>query len=160
MRILLAAAVACVMTASPALACPEAQDLYRKGWYPEYVQKMAELADGGNLECSFTLGTVLRDGVLATQDFDGAMKRLRFSADRGHAFSQFEIGTMYDNGYGVAQDQAEAARWYQKAADQNFGMAQYNLGVLYQDGLGVPKDAAKAEQLFALSRENVTNTGQ
>ncbi|WP_439814729.1 tetratricopeptide repeat protein [Zavarzinia sp. CC-PAN008] len=140
-----------LQTQAPAYACGEADDLYKRGLYPEYIEQLKQLSENGFVECTFTLGTVYRDGILVPQDYEQALAWYSYAAEQGHAFAQFDLGTMFDNGNGVKQDYLEAARWYQRSADQGFNMAQYNLGVLYAEGLGVPKDERKAQILFALS---------
>ena len=149
------AAVLAVFLASPGSAraddCADAQDLYRRGFYEEYIDAMKAAGEHGAAECLFRVGTVYRDGILTRQDLGTALAWFRLAAARDHPFAQFELGTMYDLGQGVPQDYLEAVRWYRRAANQGFQMAQHNLAVMYEEGLGVPRDPAGAALLYRMS---------
>jgi TPR repeat protein len=154
--IILGAIGAAGLAAGTAHACDETQDLYKRGYYEEYIDAMKAASERGDTECQFRLGTVYRDGVLTKQDYGMAVSWYRLAASRGHPYAQFELGTMYDNGEGVQQDYAEAVRWYEAAANQGFSMAQHNLAVMYEDGVGVPKDIERARLLYDLSTGHKT----
>ena len=89
-------------------------------WVPG--QDPDRIADQGDVDAQFTLGTI-------------------------YSFSQI----MYAKGEGVLKDDAEAVRWYRLAAEQGYANAQFNLGVKYNFGEGVPKDDAEAVKWYRLA---------
>jgi localization factor PodJL len=106
---------------------------------PPSLERIAQLADGGNAVAQTIIG--LRalgangSGVNAAEAF----KWLSRAAEQGHAVAQYRLGTLYERGQGVAANPQAAARWYQAAANQGNRLAMYNLAVAMANrSLGQP----------------------
>ena len=141
--------MACAMT-TPALAGQreDADAAYIRGDYTTAAAILYLLADQGNADAQFALGTMYSNGRGVPQDYAEAVKWYRKAADQGTVGAQFNLGLMYSAGQGVPQDDAEAVKWYRKAADQGNANAQFGLGLMYGDGWGVPQDYAEAVKWY------------
>ena len=96
------------------------------GQDPDRIAEIRRLADQGDVDAQFTLGTI-------------------------YSFSQI----IYANGgrAGPESDPAEAAKWYRLAAGQGHAIAQNNLGLIYANGTGVPQDDVLAYAWLNLAGE-------
>ena len=119
------------------------------GQDPDRIAEIRRLADQGDVDAQFTLGTIYSfsqiiyaNGGRAGPESDPAeaAKWYRLAAGQGHAIAQNNLGGMYAYGRGVPKNDAEAVKWYRLAADQGFARAQHNLGLIYANGTGVPQD--------------------
>ncbi len=137
----------------PVLAGPleDAAAAYQKQDYTTALRLLRPLADQGDADAQFLLGSMYDYGRGVPQDYAQAVKWYRLAADRGYASAQGMLGLMYENGRGVPKDDAQAVKWFRLAADQGIAWAQYHLGGMYENGLGVPKDAVEAHKWFNLS---------
>ena len=97
---------------------------YQKGDYAGGVADLRPLADQGNADAQFNLGSMYAEGPGVPQDESnlpfgiprppmGEMPLRRWLSD----FNCFSLGVRYYNGFGVPQDYKRAAVWYRKAAD-------------------------------------------
>ncbi|MGH7231130.1 MAG: tetratricopeptide repeat protein [Nitrospiraceae bacterium] len=112
------------------------------------VARTRILAEQGDSQAQFKLGTMYAVGQGVYQDPDEAGRWFRMAAVDGNADVQFKIGTMYAVGKGVPKNYVLASRFYRIASDQDHSDAQTELGMLYFQGLGVPQDYTEALQLF------------
>jgi TPR repeat protein len=119
--------------ASPALSGQLEDGLaaLKRGDDATAVKIWEPLAQQGNVEAQYAVGSMYTRGRGVSQDFAQAAKWLRKSADQGHDIAQDELGLMYEFGRGVPKDDAEAMRWFQKAAGQNYAGGLYDLGRYY-----------------------------
>ena len=99
-----------------------------------------QLAEQGNAEYQFKLGSMYEKGQGVPEDHATAVEWYRKAAEQGNAKSQYTLGKMYEYGLGVPKDYANAFSWVKKAAEAGFDKAQYNMGKYLRDGLGVNKD--------------------
>ena len=111
------------------------------------------LAQSGNANAEFQLGTIDYVGIGVVQDYIGAVTLLKQAGNAGNAEAMCEAGFLYQTG-SFAQgppppDPADAAPWYAKAAAAGNACGEFALGALYQSGQGVPKDPVKAAALLA-----------
>jgi len=113
-------------------------------WGEIDVQEITKLANNGDLESQFFLGTMYAHGIDVPQNYVEAIWWYMMAADQGHADAQLNLGNIYFQGKGVPQNYAEAMKWYRKAADQGDAKAQFNLGFMYYSGEGVPKNFIEA----------------
>jgi uncharacterized protein len=117
------------------------------------VSERRRLADQGNADGQYVLGSPYANGRDVPQDYVQAMTWFSKAADQGYADAQTSLGVMYSEGHGVPQSYAEAMKWYRKAADQGNAWAQSNLGVAYAKGQGVQQDYAEAAKWFRMAAE-------
>lgn len=112
------------------------------------------MAEQGDANAQFFLGSMYRSGHNAPQDYAQAIEWYRKSAEQGDLRAQYNLGMMYSKGEGVAENNAEAARWFEIAAGRGHVPSQYNLGVLYGNGRGVPLDIIESHKWFSIAAQS------
>jgi hypothetical protein len=140
----------------------------------ECVNGMEAVAEKGNVEAQYFLGTMyangvrvkldyvealpqtntaarLSNGLVIKQDYVEAVKWYGKAAEQGNIDAQLALGNCYGLGEGVPQDYAEAVKWYRRGAMQGDADAQLDLGDCYMAGSGVPKDYIEAYKWFNLA---------
>ena len=70
------------------------------------------MAEQGNAEAQYDLGSMYANGQGVQQDYAEAVKWYSKAADQGLAHAQHNLGVMYRAGQGVPQDYAEALKWF------------------------------------------------
>ncbi len=82
------------------------------------VSELKPLAEQGNAEAQFNLGSLYYQGWGVPQDYKEAVKWLRKAAEQGHLFSQSTLGTVYAEGVQgvVEKDYPQALMWFIFAA--------------------------------------------
>jgi hypothetical protein len=148
-QLLKSALLACVCSfvlAGQAIADPllNAMLAYYNNDFATAATLLLPLADKGNAEAQYFLGTMYDKGQGVPQDYKAAITWYRLAAKQGVDDAQDAIGKMYDYGRGVSQDYKEAEKWYRLAAEQGDADAQFNLGYLYAQGKGVPQNLNEA----------------
>jgi TPR repeat protein len=115
------------------------------------VKDIQPMAEQGDANAQFFLGTMYRNGQNVPQDYAQAIAWYRKSAEKGDLRAQYNLGMMYRKGQGVPENNTEAARWFESAAQRGHVPSQYNLGVLYGNGKGVPLDIVEAHKWFSIA---------
>jgi TPR repeat protein len=87
-----------------------------RGDYATAYRLWRPLAEQGDAEAQYKLGTMYDIGQGVPLDNAKAVRWFRKAAEQGDAPSQFRLGNMYDVGHGVPQDYVEAHKWYSLAA--------------------------------------------
>ena len=123
---------------------------YERGDYAAALAEWGPLAERGDANAQYNLGTIYDEGLGVPQNFGEANRWYRLAAEQGNAAAQYNLGTMYSYGKGVAQNFGEANRWFRLAAAQGLADAQYNLGHMYFHGKGVPQNFEQALSLAVL----------
>jgi TPR repeat protein len=128
------------------------------------LHAVTALANAGDAEAQYLLGTFSRDGTGGKKDNAEAVRWFRKAADKEHVFAMSSLAWMYQQGRGVQKDDKQAVRWYRQAADKEDPGAMTNLGWMYAQGRGVEKDDREAVRWFrkAADKEHVlamTNLG-
>ena len=139
-----------------------ARSAYEQGDYATALDEFRRLAEKGNPEAQFYLGSMYRKSHGVPTDNAEAVKWFYLAAREGHAKAQFNLGFMYYNGLGVEQNRSEALKWYRLAATKGDPWAQNNLGLMYRDGRRADRDYVEAykwlslaaAQGFVLARKN------
>jgi TPR repeat protein len=82
------------------------------------VRELKPLAEQGNAEAQFNLGSLYYQGRGVPQDYREAVKWLRKAAEQGHIFSQVTLGTVCAEGVQgvVERDYPQALMWFIFAA--------------------------------------------
>ena len=141
-----------------------AQDLqngvraFLSGDFGTALREFRLLAEQGNVDAQFYLGTMYESGQGVIQDYKEAVEWYRLAAEQGDKSAQLALGNMYDKGQGVIQDSKEAVKWFRLAAEQGSAFAQGSLGAMYGNGQGVIQDDVMAHMWFniAASKGNLT----
>lgn len=124
---------------------------YRDGDYAKAAQLWRPLADKGDAEAQYRLGSMYAEGKGVERNDATALMWFQRAAERGNAAAQYNVGASYAAGVGVEKNDAEAAKWFRRAADQGMPFAELNLGLLYAAGRGVPQDNVEAMTWLQLS---------
>lgn len=143
----------------------KAHEAYRKREYEEALALFQTVAETGNAEAQFKLGSMYHDAkgvsenVFETTDLDQeAIRWYRLAAEKGHADAQYKLGEMYFKGRGVTTDDEEAERWTRLAAEQGHVDAQFSLGKRYDSSSLIDMDLDAGwndSELEKLNRENI-----
>ena len=82
------------------------------------AEELLPLAEQGDAEARYNLGTMYNQGKGVPKDNQLAVKWFRKAAEQGDAKAQNILGLMYDMGEGVPQDYILAHKWLNVAAAQ------------------------------------------
>ncbi len=130
------------------------QEAYLNGDIPTALTMWRPLAEHGEAEAQFALGTVYYGGIGVPVDLTESSYWFLRAAEQGFAPAQYNLGNAYKNGEGVRKNEKRAVQWWRKAAEQGLAAAQYNLATAYIDGAGVEKDIKKARDLYQQSADS------
>ena len=114
------------------------------------VRELKPLAEQGNAEAQFKLGSLYYQGWGVPHDYKEAVKWLRKAADQGHVFSQTTLGTVYAEGVQgvVEKDYPQALMWFILAA------ARSDMEALeFRDSLANRMTPAQITEAQTLARE-------
>ena len=96
---------------------------YQKGYdaylakdYATALREWRPLADQGDADAQFNLGTMYDNGDGVPENDKTAVKWLTLAAKQGVARAQSNLGVMYSNGEGVLTDTKRAYMWYNLAS--------------------------------------------
>jgi TPR repeat protein len=97
---------------------------YHKNYKPENaavaVKKLKPLAEQGNADAQFNLGSLYYQGWGVSQDYKEAVKWFRRAAEQNHAYAQSMLGTIYTEGVQgvIGKDYSHALMWFIFAASR------------------------------------------
>ncbi len=157
--------ILCFLLVGPTVVKADQSDAgvaaYNEGNYHKAFKLFKPLAEQGDAQAQFHLGTMYYNGKGVPQDYREAEKWYRKGAEQEDAAAQFMLGVMYYYGKGVPQDYKEAVKWYRKVAEQGDDAAQYALGTIYHEGgKGVPQDYQEAVKWFRRAAEQGNGEAQ
>ena len=152
-RSLLGALAIAAALGAPAAAGPleDANDAYREKAYAKAAELWRPLAEKGDAEAQYSLGTLYAEGKGVEQNDATAFLWFQRAANQGVAAAQYNVGASYATGAGIGKSDVDAAKWFRRAADQGMAFAQLNLGLLYAAGNGVPEDVVEAYKWLELA---------
>ena len=152
-RNLLGALAIAAALGAPTAAGPleDANDAYREKAYAKAAELWRPLAEKGDAEAQYSLGTLYAEGKGVEQNDATAFLWFQRAAHQGVAAAQYNVGASYATGAGIGKSDVDAARWFRRAADQGMAFAQLNLGLLYAAGNGVPQDDVEAYKWLELA---------
>ena len=85
----------------------------------EALRQLRPLAERGNADAQFKLGSLYHEGLSVSQDYTEALKWFRRAAEQGDVNAQFNLGMLYaEGGRGINQDNVQALMWFNFAAAQ------------------------------------------
>jgi TPR repeat protein len=119
----------------------------------EVIDQVRELAESGDVEAIFLMGTAYDEALGVPVDFGRAMAWYRQAADAGHVLATHNVGNMYRDGRGVAVDHAAAAVWWVAAAEAGDVIPALRLGEAYEAGQGVTLDLDEARRWYRRAAE-------
>ena len=88
-------------------------------------------------EAWFTIGIMLKDGVLVSQDYQEASKMFAKAANSGHTNAQLELDNLYLRGLGVIQSNEKVLNVCWRASENGSTNACFDIGLGSRKGEGV-----------------------
>lgn len=85
---------------------------YGAGDFQSAHENWLPIAQQGDADAQFNLGTMYEDGKWVTPNHAEAARWYHLAAAQGDAPAQFNLGVMYAAGMGVSQNFAAAHMWY------------------------------------------------
>jgi TPR repeat protein len=78
------------------------------------VKELRPLAEKGNAEAQFNLGSLYYQGWGLPQDYPEAVRWFRKAAEQSHPYAQVTLGTIYSEGVQgvIAKDASQALMWF------------------------------------------------
>lgn len=121
----------------------------------EYCQELVKMAEEGNPEAQYNLGTAyLKGNGLDSIDVKEGIKWIQKSADQDYPKALGRIGETYKGGYfGYPQDFQKALEYFKKGVALNDADSQVGLGDMFLQGQGVKQDSNEALKLFSQAAE-------
>ena len=121
-------------------AFDSAYDSYKSGDFKTAFKEMFPLAEQGNIDAQFYIGSMYSEGKGVTKNDKRAAKWYTLAAEQGDMWAQNTLAGRYETGTGVRKNYKTAFDWYAKSAEQGYDASQYYLGNMYSDGKGVLKN--------------------
>ena len=126
-RLLLTVGMCCLIATANAAPIDDAWDAYNRSDYAQALRLYRPLAEKGDVDAQYKIGTIYWDGLGITKSYQEALKWFRLAARQGDMDARYNLGVMYGGGQGVLQDYNEALKWYRLAAAQSHEGAIENL---------------------------------
>jgi len=126
---------------------------YEKGDYAAAIKEWQPLAEKGDAESQYFMGSLSYYGFGVPQDYNKAEYWYRKAAEQGDASAQLALGFMYLYGQSVDFDTKKTVYWWHKAAEQGSADAQFKLGYIYTQGSYLEKDIIKAYMWLSLAAD-------
>ena len=130
-------------------ACQDMQSIANDDSFPlaerdEAAKQLEQLADTGDANAQYIIGTAYRDGGLLIPDTVKAQKFLERAAEQDLDVAQYALGKLYLSDDADVHDSAKGIYWLKRSADNGNDHAAYRLGKEYLSGKNVPKDTSTA----------------
>jgi hypothetical protein len=117
------------------------------------LQTVRDLADLGEVEAQFLMGTAYDEGLGVDPDPAEAIRWYRAAAERGHVLAQHNLGNIFAAGRGIEPDPEVAVYWWKLAAEQGDAITQLRLGEAHEAGSGVARNTEMAVVWYTQSAE-------
>ena len=104
-------ALPALAAAGPATSFADAAKRHRSGATAAAMAFWVPLAQQGDANAAFNLGTIHQYGDGVAKNPAEALKWYRIAAERGDREAQSRLGAMYLNGEGTAKDEKQGWRW-------------------------------------------------
>ncbi len=85
--------------------------------YATAIRHWEPLAEAGNADAQYNLGSMYENGQGAARDYTAAVRFYRRAAAQGHPDAQFNLAKLYEGGNGVPQDSVRAYVWFAVSAN-------------------------------------------
>jgi len=124
------------------------------------IDRVEELAERGEAEALFLMGTAYAEGLGVESDPAEAVTWYRRAAAEEHVLAQHNLGNVYFAGEGVPQSDSLAVEWWLEAAHQGDAIPALRLGAMYEEGRGVTRDLAEARRWYRESASRGNEAAQ
>lgn len=123
---------------------------YEKGDYATALKALLPIADQGDPQALYLVGSMFFEGKGVMQDRRAGAALLRFAADKGYAEAELQLAIMYQYGDGVPKRADNSLYWNRRAAEHGLPLAQWGMGVRAWAGEMGSKDRVQAYMWFSL----------
>jgi uncharacterized protein len=114
----------------------------------EVIDEIRDLANAGDVEAIFLMGTAYDEALGVANDFPEARLWYGRAAELGHVLAAHNVGNMYRDGRGVEVDHEAAARWWVRAASAGDVIPALRLGEAFEAGRGVEQSLDSARRWY------------
>ena len=101
------------------------------GDYNTALNEFRELADAGDVNAQFMLGSMYFKGYGVELNYQEAVRWYTLAAEQNESGAQYNLGLSYLDGSGVEKNIEEGIRWLELAAEQDHVEAIHQLGLVY-----------------------------
>jgi TPR repeat protein len=109
---------------------------------PTAVQWYVELAEKGDADAQYNLGTIYETGFGVPIDERKAAAWYKKAANQEHRDAQLKLGLLYVLGKGTRQSEIKGARWVRKAADNGSSVAKLLYDQVLSPDIEAPLDSS------------------
>ena len=120
----------------------------------EAAEQLEQLADTGDANAQYIIGTAYRDSGLLIPDTAKAQKFLERAAEQNLDVAQYALGKLYLSDDSDVHDPAKGIYWLKRSADNGNDFAAYRLGKEYLSGKNTIKDAETAVSYLRQAADN------
>lgn len=161
LRLVLAASLAAVLHAAPALAdYSSGLRAYQDGDYKLAFTEWSPLAASGDSRAQHGLGLLYESGYGVAPNPKEAARWYEAAAAQGLSAARNNLALLYAEGRGVIRNMNRAVELWRQAADDGYPMAQFNLGLVFYRGIGAPKNYREAVKLFTAAADRGVPSAQ
>lgn len=139
--------------------CQDLQSVANDDSFPlderdEAAEQLEQLAEDGDADAQYIIGTAYRDGGLLIPDMVKAQKLLERAAEQDLDAAQYALGKLYLSDEADVHDSAKGIYWLKRSADSGNDYAAYRLGKEYLSGKNTIKDAETAVSYLRQAADN------
>ena len=148
-----------ISTYAMSYACQDLQSVANDESFPleerdEAAEQLEQLAEDGDADAQYIIGTAYRDGGLLIPDTAKAQKFLECAAEQDLDAAQYALGKLYLSDDADVRDPAKGIYWLKRSADSGNDFAAYRLGKEYLSGKNTVKDAETAVSYLRQAANN------
>jgi TPR repeat protein len=148
-----------ISTYAMSYECQDLQSVANDDRFPlkerdEAAEQLEQLADTGNANAQYIIGTAYRDGGLLIPDTVKAQKLLERASEQDLDAAQYALGKLYLSDDADVHDPAKGIYWLKRSADNGNDYAAYRLGKEYLSGKNTIKDAETAVSYLRQAADN------
>ena len=113
----------------------------------EVITNVVRMAEGGDCEAQFLVGSAYNEGLGIDQDFNKAVKWYELAASSGHISALNNLGVMTQRAQGTPPDIEKARSFFAQAAKKGSVLAMKNIRSVQNDGRD---DTERLRRLFSV----------
>ena len=139
--------------------CQDLQSVANDDSFPlderdEAAEQLEQLAEDGDADAQYIIGTAYRDGGLLIPDMVKAQKLLERAAEQDLDAAQYALGKLYLSDDADVHAPAKGIYWLKRSTDSGNNHAAYRLGKEYLSGKNTVKDAETAVSYLRQAANN------
>jgi len=115
------------------------------------LEKLKEMAEGGDVNAQYQLGENYYSGEGVPKDYIEAVKWCKMAGKQGHAFAHSVLRAIAIDGKAISGEELFA--WFKNQAEQGNVKAHFSIGVMYENGETVARNRKEAMKWLKLAAE-------